>query len=131
MSTLSRDAILQASDLPFEEVAVPAWGGTVRVRAMTGRDRDAFGESLARDEQGNVDLTNYRAKLVAKCLVDDAGNRLFTDSDADIAALGGKSAAALAVVFDAAERLNGIGAAAVEDVKKNSDLAPSDSSTSA
>ena len=32
LNLLSRDAILQAQDLPHEDVEVPEWGGMVRVR---------------------------------------------------------------------------------------------------
>ena len=117
MTLLSKNDILQASDLATEDVPVPAWGGTVRVRSMTGRDRDAFSESLARDASGNVDFTNYRAKLVAKCAVDENGVQIFTEDD--IAALAGKSASALATVFEVADRLNSVGASAIEDSKKN------------
>ncbi len=127
MTLLTKNDILQASDLATEDVAVPAWGGSVRVRAMTGFDRDAFSESLSKDEEGNVDVSNYRAKLLSKCIVDDAGNLVFTD--ADVAALGAKSAAAIAAVFAVAERLNGSGA--VAEIKKNSPVDPSGSSTSA
>lgn len=114
---LSRDQILQSNDLATEDVTVPAWGGTVRVRAMTGRERDAFSESLTRDESGNADFTDYRAKLVAKCAVDESGVQIFTEDD--VIALGGKNAFALAAVFEVADRLNRIGAEAIEDARKN------------
>jgi hypothetical protein len=41
-SYLTRDAILQAPDLQGEDVAVPEWGGTVRVRGLSGAQRDAY-----------------------------------------------------------------------------------------
>ena len=43
---LSRDDILKAADNEPEEVDVPEWGGSVLVRGMTGRERDAFEVSL-------------------------------------------------------------------------------------
>ena len=46
MTYLSRDAILQREDIKTEDVEVPEWGGTVRVRGMTGVQRDAFEASL-------------------------------------------------------------------------------------
>ena len=42
MTYLSRDAILQREDIKTEDVEVPEWGGTVRVRGMSGVQRDAF-----------------------------------------------------------------------------------------
>lgn len=128
MGLLSKFQILGVNDLKTEDVSVPEWGGSVRVRAMTGFDRDAFSESLAKDSDGNVDLSNYRAKLLSKCIVDESGDLVFTDSD--VGALGKKSASAIAAVFAVAERLNGSGSAAVAEIKKNLPSDPSESSTS-
>lgn len=118
--TLTKDQILEAADLKSEVVEVPEWGGAVRVRTMTGFDRDAFETSMvtiAPDGTRQADLTNVRAKLVALTLVDEANNRLF--DVADIPRLALKSAAALERVFDVAQRLNGIGAAAQDAALKN------------
>ena len=40
MNLLTKSAILGINDLKHEDVPVPQWGGTVRVRAMTGQERD-------------------------------------------------------------------------------------------
>ena len=37
---LSRNAILNADDLPRKEVFVSEWNGSVFVRALTGAERD-------------------------------------------------------------------------------------------
>src|SRR5262249_11529470 len=81
---------------------------------LTGRERDDFEASMMIQRGGQViaDVRNTRAKLVAKCVVDDDGQRLFTDEDA--AALGGKSGAALARGFDVVARLCGL---SEDDVK--------------
>jgi hypothetical protein len=122
---LSRDDILKAADNEPEEVDVPEWGGTVLVRGMTGRERDAFEMSMLQPGRGGrrtIDPANVRAKLVARCVVDDDGNRLFTD--ADVAELGGKSAAAVDRVYAVAARLSGMGAEDQEDLVR--DFAPGD-----
>lgn len=129
--TLSKDQILEADDLKNEEVAVPEWGGSVKVRTMTGADRDAFEQSMVRvDADGNrkPEMSNMRAKLVALTIVDDAGNLLF--SPAEIPMLARKSAAALERVFDAAQRINGLGVKAEDAAEKNSVADLSESSTS-
>lgn len=113
---LTREAILSALDLTSEIVSVPAWGGDVKVRSMTGIERDAFGSSI-RDAAGKVDLANFRAKLLVRCLVGEDGLPLF--SEADIEALGRKSTAALDRVFVVAERLNGMGVDALDKAEKN------------
>jgi len=108
MARLSKEAILAADDTRTEEVEVPEWGGSVLVRGMTGRERDEFESSMLIQAAGQTarELRNTRAKLVAKCAVDDDGARLFTDGD--VTALGEKSAAALVRVFEVAARLSGL-----------------------
>ena len=125
MSLLSKTAILAAQDLQTEDVEVPEWGGAVRVRSFTGRERDAFESSMVRGEGRNrkVDLTNMRARLVGLTVIDETGQRLFTDEEVDL--LGAKSGAALDRVFAIAQKLNGLSGADVEELSKNSNGVPS------
>ena len=127
---LTREAVLGAQDIPTEDVAVPEWGGTLLVRGMTGQERDDYEASIMTGKGRNreVLLRNARAKLVARCCVDEAGKRTFADED--VRALGGKSAAALERVFEVASRLSGITPADMEELTKNSESAPSDDSGS-
>ena len=131
MSLLSKTAILAAQDLQTEDVEVPEWGGTVRVRSFTGRERDAFEASMVRGEgrDRKVDLTNMRARLVGLTVIDETGQRLFTDEEVDL--LGAKSGAALDRVFAVAQKLNGLSGSDVEELTKNSSGVPSAVSTSA
>ncbi|MFO7905799.1 MAG: hypothetical protein R6U98_24285 [Pirellulaceae bacterium] len=115
MAMLTKDQILQASDLGREVVEVPEWGGDVYVSAMTAADRDAFEASLVKDGERNMD--NMRARLAAMTMVDEKGERLFTDAEAS--KLGKKSAAALTRVFSVAMRMNGIGDSDVEELAGN------------
>lgn len=128
MSFLTRDQILNADDLKTENVDVPAWGGTVRVRTLTGKDRDAFAESLPVLPDGTTDVSNYRAALLAYTIVDENGALVFSKDD--VIALGNKSAGAIVTVFSVADRLNGISNNAVKEIEKNSDAATSGGSTS-
>lgn len=127
---LSRDQILEAKDLETREVDCPEWGGSVLVRALSGTDRDAYEASLVqiRGKQQVPNLANIRAKLVARAVVDEDGNRLFTD--ADIKALGQKSAAALGRVFTVAAEMSGLDDKDIEEIEGNSDAAQSGASTS-
>ncbi len=108
MGLLGRDAILGAVDLAHVDVDVPEWGGAVRVRMLTGGERDAFeaGTITRHGKKIEQNLVNIRARLVALCVVDEAGARLFSEADAE--KLGQKSAAALNRVFEAARVLNGL-----------------------
>ncbi len=126
---LSREDILKVDDLEVRDVDVPEWGGTVRVRAMSGTDRDAYDASrMERREDGTfvATLENSRAKLVARSVVDDNGVLLF--SEVDVVALGRKSAVALGRVFELAAELSGL--AGGDEVAGNSEAATSGDSGS-
>lgn len=117
-----REQILNSSDMESEAIALPDWGdGPFYVRAMTGNERDDFESSLS-GVGGRVNTKHIRAKLVCKTLCDENGNRIFTD--ADIAAVGNKSARMLDRVFAVACRLSGIGKDDVEEMSKNSESIP-------
>ena len=119
MTLLSKSAILGAVDLKTEDVHVPAWGGTVRIRTMTGQERDEFRASIAAGESDSgVPIGKFSAALLVATCVDDTGARLFTAGD--MAALQAKSAASLDAPAAVAMRLNGLGGGAVEAAEKNS-----------
>ena len=129
---LSREHILGADDRRTEDVPVPEWGGTVRVRALSGAERDAYEAgivTLRGDGTKSVNLKNLRGRLVSLSCVDDEGNRLFSDEDA--IALGDRSASALERVFDVARKLSGLSEDDVEELAEGFGDAPSGGSTSA
>ena len=129
MPNLTRDQILTIPDYELEAVEVPEWGGTVHVRTMSGRQRDAY-EQLSREVlNGGDGAPNVRARVVACFACDEAGNALF--EPADVEALGRKSYRALDRVFDAGLRLNGLTAEAVDGLEKNSETTPGNDSGSA
>lgn len=116
---LTRQQILDASDMVSEVVAVPEWGGEVKVRSITGAERDGFEASLVvgTGRRAKTTLVNARAKLVALACVAPDGGQLF--GPADVEALGRKSGAALDRVFEVAQRLGGLAPNAIEDAAKN------------
>jgi hypothetical protein len=130
VTLLGRDAILAASDATTEDVDVPEWGGTVRVRGLSGTERDQFEASMLvkRGRHRDVTLINARAKLVSLAVIDESGERVFSDSD--VAELGHKSAAALTRVYEVASRLSGLSEADVDELEGNFGAAPSGASTS-
>lgn len=127
---LSRDQILAADDIETRDVPVPEWGGTVRVRGLTGKQRSDFLAATVqrRGNQVAQDLTNMQAKLAAMAIVNEAGEPLFTRQD--VAALGEKSGQALERVFTTAAELSGLADEAIEAMSGNSEAAPSGGSTS-
>ena len=114
---LTREQILGAQTLPRELVPVPEFGGEVWVAVMPGIVRDAWERSMV--TAGAPNLDNMRAKLVAACVVDDNGERLFTEADID--ALGQKNWMALERITKVAQRLNQLGDDAMEKIQGNSE----------
>lgn len=125
MALLSKGQILAASDLKTEDVSVPEWGGDVRLRTLTGAERDAFEASTIemRGKRQTMNLRNLRARLVALCAVHENGARIFTD--ADIAALGGKSSLCLDRLFEKCQEMNGL---SDDDVEKLTEVFDGDQS---
>lgn len=119
VNMLTREQILESNDIQEEIIEVPEWGGSVKVRGMTGVERDKFEASTFKGKGKNLQLNwqNIRAKLVASTVVNGVGHLMFTDQD--VAALGKKSAVGLDRVFEAGQRLSGITKEDVEDLAKN------------
>lgn len=125
---LNRDMILQADDLRKELLEVPEWGGSVYVRGMTGTERDKLESSMLeqRGKSQKMNLANVRARMAAMTLCDETGKLLFTE--ADVRALGTKSAAALQRVFEAAQRLSGLTQQDIDDITQEMEENPFDDS---
>ena len=124
MSKDLRNLILSTQDIQTEKVHIPAWEIDVYIKGLTGAERDSYEQSLftVTESGKKVDVkmnrANVRAKLLVKTICDENGNRVFTD--ADVEALGAKSAAALDKLFEVAQRLSGLSDKDVEELEKNS-----------
>lgn len=117
---LTKEQILDASDLPTMDVDVPEWGGTVRIGSMTAGDRNAIEEAFhAAKAKGRDIPANLRELIVSLCVVDASGQRMF--SSADMAALSKKSAAAVSRIADAAMAFNRLSGEALEEARGNSE----------
>lgn len=125
---LSRDQILGAEDITFEDVAVPEWAPKaakkpeqvfVRIKALTGAERDRFEASITerRGRKTRTNMVNVRARLVAVAAIDMDGKPLFRP--ADVESLGQKNAAALDRVFSAAMRLAGLRDEDMDELTEN------------
>lgn len=133
---LSRDAILGAVDVQTEKVFVKEWGDDVIIRGLTGDELDAFQGSIRQfrptfDGKGMETVLvqeGMRAKLLVKCLIDENGDRLFTDKDAP--ALGAKNGAVIDKLYDVAARLSGLSEEEKAELEGNSEAARDESSIS-
>lgn len=133
---LNRDAILGAVDVQSETVPVPEWGGDVIVRGLTGDELDAFQGSIRQfrpslDGKGMEAVLiqdGMRAKLLVRCLIDENGERLFTDQDAP--ALGAKNGSVIDRLYDVAARLSGLSEEEKAELEGNSETASEDAGSS-
>lgn len=130
MAVLTREQILKADDITTERVAVPEWGGEVIVKSLTGRQRDEFEGSMIeqRGKRAVMNTANMRAKLVAWSVVDETGERLFTN--ADISDLGEHSASAVNRIYAVAAKLSGLSDDDVEEMVGKSEGSRGSSSSS-
>jgi len=128
---LTKEQILTAQDLEYRDEKIPEWPdengkpGIVRVWEITAEDKDAFEESISilkqvgKKMKAEINRQNYRAKLVARCLGDENGNRLF--SEKEVIRLGRKSAKVIDRLFKICQELNGMGEDQEEDFLLDSD----------
>lgn len=114
---LSKQALLATRQLPTEDVSIST--GVVRVRGLSGRERDDFEASIVvgRGQKRDINMRNLRAKLIVRTLIDDTGTLLL--GEADIADVGNLPAVDADKLFDAARRLSGMTEQDVEELGKD------------
>ena len=130
MPLLSRDAILSAEDRAYDEVDCPEWGGAVRLRSITGGQRDSYEQSCI-DQRGKdrkLNMRHARTKLIVLCAVDEHDARLF--SDQDINALSKKNAKPIDRLFESCQKLCGLSDDDVDKLTEDFASAQSDDSDS-
>lgn len=133
MALLTADQIGAADDRRHEDVPVPEWGGDIRIQSMSGTDRNSYQSETviigANGRPKGVELRDQYARLLARCIVDEEGRRLFV-TEKQIKALGAKDASVLERLAKVAKRVSGLGEEAVEDAAgKSGETASGSSST--
>jgi hypothetical protein len=117
---LTAQAILAAVDLEMEWVAIPEWAPRdadparrakhgVYVRAITAGERESLLQgnlTITRSGERKIDVPQFRVRLAAMAMVDEAGGRIF--SNHQVEDLKRKTAKAIDRVADVAQRLGGI-----------------------
>lgn len=118
------------SSLPEETVHVKEWKRDVVLRGLSSRERDLFEEDnvrRARMKTGNgkgfredvePDLTNFRARLVCRHIV-EGGMRVMANTNGE-ELLGEQPAAVIDPLFAAAQRLSGFSPQDIEELSGNS-----------
>lgn len=116
---LSPEDILKPDALPVQKVHVPEWGGDVHVATLRADERDTLEMRLI-DLKEQKDGAGIRAYIVATCLCDENGRRLFAmELEQAAAAIGQKAAPGVQRVFNVASKINGITSSDMEELEKN------------
>lgn len=106
---LSREAIRKAPaiELATEAVEIPEWSGHVIIRQFTGADTDAIADLIEkRDNRGRkITRAGLRPYILIRAVVDDAGQRVFSNADIDY--LAGLPVRVTNRMIEALQRLNG------------------------
>ena len=111
---LTAAAILQAEDFVYDDVECPEWGGTVRIRSLSGAQRVTLRKAI---DNGN---DNVDEMLCVMAIVDDDGNRIFDQKQ--IAELSRKNTKAISRVAIRVLEISGMRnpEKSVSDAEKNS-----------
>jgi hypothetical protein len=113
---LTKQQIIDADDMGLLEIKVPEWGGSVFCRVMSCGERDAYENDWVLNKSKGVE--NFRAKFLAKCLCDEAGDLLFP-GDEGVQLLSKKSSKVLGRIWTKAMEHNALTDKDVEDLAKN------------
>jgi len=115
---LNLDQILNIDDAKFEEIEIPEWGDSVRVKAMTSGERDKYMKLISdKTHNGKVDIQNVTAKLVIMTVVNEDNKLMFNDGHLDM--LNKKSAKVLERIGKVALKLAGLDAKDINEAVKN------------
>jgi Phage tail assembly chaperone. len=123
MALIGRNQIDTATDLRHEDVDVPEWGGQVRLRELTSKERSLIEATTIGAKGQSIELRieafkTLREKTVVAALIDENGKRLYEDKEA--AQLGLKSGQVIERLFQKVQELSGMTQAAVKDAEGNS-----------
>lgn len=112
---LGKDALLQRPTLATEDVELPEFNGSVRIRAWTGADHDAFSQAVKGVEFDGA----FNAAAVAASAIKENGDKLF-DMNGDIKKIAETwPKSVLDRAWKRIASLNGMAASSVDDAEKN------------
>ena len=111
---LTAESILQSDDFTFAEVECPEWGGTVRIRSLSGAQRATLKKAIDNGTETADEM------ICVMCIVDEDGNRIFNSNQIEL--LRKKNTNAITRVALKCLEISGMRAPkqAVEEAEKNS-----------
>ena len=110
---LTAEDILATEDIETVDVNVPEWGGTVRLRSLSGLEAERFVESFPPGERQTASAVN----IVALCAIKEDGTPLFTKEQVED--LKKKSLRAILRLQKETLRINGLSEEGVKDTKNS------------
>lgn len=124
---LSKETILATSGKrKTTKLKVRPWDGEVLIRGVSAGEMDHIESMLEAYNRDPMSITSgMRATACAYFLADESGNRMFGDDEID--KLDALPASGLTVVFNEGLRFNKR-AASIDELEKNSEPTPGDSS---
>ena len=131
MGILNREALLKRQELKIEKIELSE-DEEIYVREMTGHERDTFERSLYDLDKNNKPITrldDFRAKLAVCTICDEQGELLLKFGDF-LTLSKSMGAARLEKIVNKAQELNKISETDKEQLTKNSEVVPDDSSNS-
>lgn len=111
---LTREQIVAINDVMITEIDVPEWGGSVYIKPLSVEQRDAFTD-LVMNAEGKIDSKGFQVKMLLFALVNEQGNRIFTNEDEEF--LNKKSTKVIDFLFKKVQQLSGMGDNAITEAK--------------
>ena len=108
---------LLALKIPTAIVTVAGLSDSVHLRGLTASERDLWEQQIYSERDSKRGVNNIRASLVVRSLTDEAGVRLFKDSEID--QVGALPASVIDKLYEHCQRLSGLGKNDVEEIEKN------------
>jgi hypothetical protein len=120
--SLTREQILSNKSFRSKTIEIPEWGGEVRLKAMSGADREAMESVVSEDVGGKLQIkkgVSYMAEMLLRTWCDDDGNLLFKPDEINL--IQEKDSVILARIFKVAAEVNGLSGDEEKVIEKNSE----------
>ena len=122
---VGREAFMKPAERRYQTVDINGFGA-VRIQSLNEKEWAEFEMSAVASKGGIIRkrVEDARRRLIALCVVDEAGNRLL--SNADVPSLENLDGSVAAHLFDTCQKHCGFEDNEIEDLVKNSDGIPDD-----
>lgn len=113
---LSRELLASVQKIKYEDVTVPEWGCSVRLRVLNGRERIEYETFLTGAAEDSADdQLAMLTRLLSRAIVDENGAQIFEEKE-----LEELNAPVLLMLSKEALRINKLTAESVKELEKNS-----------